>query len=145
MATKKNLQDLSGRRREIAESEAILYPLFWRESHAGRLGQFKEWRNVAMQVVDKARAVSAFRLLAAFDEVFSLSTCDITATDARIAMAAGHCATKTVQRGIADLKALGLIETSSVWLPNGEKLVRGRRIRLSVPENLTGVIVPEFR
>ncbi|MFJ6322298.1 MULTISPECIES: hypothetical protein [unclassified Rhizobium] len=145
MATKKNLNDLSGKRREIAKTEAILYPLFWRESHAGRRGQFKEWRNVAMQIVDKAKANATFRLLAAFDEVFEIETCEIIATDARIAAAAGHCATKTIQRGIADLKALGLIETSTVWLPNGEKLVRGRRIRLSVPADLSGIIVPDFR
>lgn len=124
------------------ETEAILFPAFWRESHYGRMQQFREWRNVAMQIVDRSGMSSPFRLLAAFDEVFSLVSCDITATDAEISVAAGHCATKTVQRGVADLKSLGLIMTSGLWIPKHEKHVRGRRIELAVPVDLDGVTIP---
>jgi hypothetical protein len=143
MATEKNLQNLSGKKRSAEGTEAIRFT-FWRESHYGRQQQFREWRNVAMQVVDRAGMLSAFRLLAAFDEVFSLSTCDITASNKRLSEAAGHCATKTIQRGIADLEALGLIMTKAIWIDAGEKHVRGRRIELCLPKNLLGVHVPNF-
>jgi hypothetical protein len=139
MASEKNLRALEGKRREVAENEAILFPLWWRESHFGRLEQFREWRRVAMQVVDRSGSIALFRLLAAFDDVFSLQDCDITATDERISRAAGRCGTKTVQRGIASLKSLGLITTSPVWIAKDEKRVRGRRIRLAVPRDISGI------
>lgn len=92
-----------------------------------------------MQIVDRKGAIALFRLLAAFDEVFSLQDCDITATDERIARAAGRCSTKTVQRGIALLKDYDLVIIEPMWIPKGEKLVRGRRIQLAVPLDLSGV------
>jgi hypothetical protein len=128
---------LSGKRKEIAPLKAIRYPDRWRESISGREEQFKEWRYIAMQVLQ--RNGGPFRVIAILDAVFLWEDCHILATNERLASEAGHCGTKTVQRDLSALEALGLIDRDIWWVDHGEKKVRGRRIRLSIPADVSGI------
>lgn len=133
---------LSGKRREIATVEAIRYPSYWRESLSGRAKQFRDWRYIAMQVLH--RNGGPFRIIAILDEVFDLETCEILATDSQLSTQAGHCGTKTVSREISALEKLGLITKESKWNENGGKMVRGRRIRLAIPSDVSDVHLRDF-
>ncbi|MDR6818463.1 hypothetical protein J2X76_003640 [Neorhizobium sp. 2083] len=129
---------LSGKRREVAEIKAIRYPDRWFGTSEGRHQQFKDWRYVAMQVLQK-NDVRAFRVLAILEDVFEWETFDIRLTDGQLSQAAGHCSSKTVSRELADLRRVGLILVDYGWTQKGGKNVKGRRVRLAFPADIGGI------
>lgn len=92
---------------------------------------------MAMQVIQ--RDGGPFRLIAIFDMVFDYVDGQCLATDEKFAREAGHCTVKTVSRELKALRQLGLIKAEPVWIDKGEKKVKGRRITLMIPLDLSGI------
>lgn len=130
---------LTGKRRERLEAPAIRYPHKWGETFAERGSQFLDWRDIAMQVVQ--RNGGSFRLIAIFDSVFDYVAGECLATDEKIARAAGRCTVKTISRELKALRQMGLIKAEPTWIEKGGKKVKGRRITLMIPVDLTGIEV----
>jgi hypothetical protein len=128
---------LSGTRRQIADTQAIRFPNRWLETTSERRDQFLEWRYIAMQVIQ--RNGGPFRLIAIFDEVFDLDTCECLASDEELAIEAGRCSSKTASRELRALRSLGLIIAETHWIEKAGKKVKGRRVRLAVPSDLSGI------
>lgn len=130
---------LSGKRRERLDAPAIRYPNKWGDTFAERYDQFDDWHDMAMQVV--SRDGGSFRLLAIFGKVFDHVQAECLATDELFARRSGRCTVKTVSRELKALRQLGLIRTQTVWIEKGEKKVKGRRITLMIPLDLSGIHV----
>ncbi|NTF54872.1 hypothetical protein G6L12_08190 [Agrobacterium rhizogenes] len=144
MDRKKNQTALSGKRKEIAQVNAIRYPGRWAESLSGKQAQVRDWRYIAMQLLH--RNTASFRLVAIIDDVFDFDECQVLKTDEGLALAAGHCGKKTIQRELSILYSLGLILKDEVWIDrsgNGKR-VRTRRIRLAIPMDVSGIHLRDF-
>ena len=131
---------LSGKRHEIAKERAIRFPDLWDREREKRVNQFRVWRYMAMQVLNR-RGVSAFRVMAILDQVFDFSDCCIYATDAELAWECGHCAEKTVRRDLNVLLSVGLLTAETTWIDKGGKMRKARKMKLAVPFDLTGIDV----
>ncbi|MCB5205041.1 hypothetical protein LH464_21480 [Neorhizobium sp. T786] len=130
---------LSGKHRELPRVQAIRYPYRWEDSGIKRVQQFKDWRHIAMQVLQRSKG--SFRVVAIMDEAFDFETCECLKTDEEIALEAGNCTVKTIQRDLRALRQAGLILSETHWINKGGKKVKGRRVRLAVPSDLTGINV----
>lgn len=119
-----------------ASAKAIRFPV-WEAEFGRRWEQYLEWRHIAVQVIQ--RAGGSFRIIAILDEVFDLAAGECWATDDEFARASGGCSTKTASRDIAHMKALGLFIADSGWRMKAGKNVRARRLRLSVPIDISGI------
>lgn len=92
-----------------------------------------------MQVLTKRGG--SFRIIAILEEVFDFDACECWETNEEFARAGGHCTTKTVSRELSALKGFGLITAEPGWIEKAGKMTKGRRIRLSVPSDLSGIHV----
>lgn len=128
----------SMRRAKAPAVKAIRYPDQWSRSLDERDQQWKDWRHIAMQVLQQ-NDCRAHRVLAILQDLFDWDKEEISATDEGFAAASGYCSTKTVQRDLKDLRRLGLIVSVPEWKDRGGKYVKGRTITLSLPESLDGV------
>lgn len=128
---------LTGRHRERSGAEAIRYPNRWGDTFAERATQFLDWRYIAMQVIQ--RDGGSYRLVAIFDTVFDYIEGACFATNEKFAQEAGHCTVKTVSRELKALREMGLIKSDPTWLEKQGKMVKGRRITLMIPIDMTGI------
>ena len=80
-----------------------------------------------------------FSVLAILDQLFDIEAGECVATNEAFAFEAGHCSVRTVIRELNALRSFGLITAETAWLSKDGKNVKGRRIRLSIPIDLTGV------
>jgi hypothetical protein len=134
MTSKKNLDGLAGKRREIAPTEAIRFGNGWPANQADRIERFRDWRYTAMQVLH--RNGGPFRLMGVYDEAMSWDNGEIWASDEDIAVLAGHCGPKTISREVAAMRRLGLIIVELGWRDRFGKMVRTRKIRMAIPKTL---------
>lgn len=130
---------LSGKHRERDGVKAIRYPNKWGDTFAEREAQFDDWLDIAMQVISREK--SSFRVIAIFHRVFDWVDGACFETNETIARKAGRCAVKTVSRELSALRDMGLIKTDPMWIEKQGKLVKGRRITLMVPHDLSGIDV----
>lgn len=98
-----------------------------------------EWRYIAMQVI--TRNGGNFRIMAIIDAVFDISSCHIISTDEEMALGAGGCSVKTISRDLGAMKDMGLIIAADAWIEKNGKKVKGRKIRLAVPSDMTGIFI----
>lgn len=92
---------------------------------------------MALQVMRKNGGIVG--VMSVFEDFFDFDACDCTATDEELAGEAGRCVIKTISREIQAMRLLGLITTEPYWIQRGGKKVKGRRIRLALPADLSGV------
>jgi len=79
--------------------------------------------------------------MAIIDAVFDMSSCQIISTDEEMAIEAGGCSVKTISRDIRAMKDMGLIIAEETWIEKNGKMVKGRKIRLSIPSDLSGIFI----
>lgn len=128
---------LTGKHRERSGVQAIRYPNRWGDTFAERATQLMDWRYIAMQVI--RRDGGPFSVIAIFDVVFDYVEGACFATNEKLAIEAGHCTIKTVSRELRALRDLGLIKADPTWIEKQGKMVKGRRITLMIPIDLTGI------
>lgn len=131
--------ELSGKHRTRESVRAIRYPNKWGETFPEREAQFADWFDIAMQVIGREKG--SFRVIAIFDQVFDWVDGACFETNETIARKAGRCTVKTVSRELKSLRDMGLIATQPMWIEKEGKLVKGRRIMLTVPYDLSGIDV----
>jgi hypothetical protein len=94
---------------DIVESRPVRWPKTRREQYR----QFDAWHAIAMQLIDHAGL--SFRTIATFSKFVNWKTGTLWPTDKTFAAHAGNCAEKTVWRDIQNYKAIGVIDTKSVF------------------------------
>lgn len=130
---------LTGKRKSFDGKGSSLFPERWMRTVDERRGQVNEWRYIAMQVI--TRNGGGFRIMAIIDAVFDMSSCQIISTDEEMAIEAGGCSVKTISRDIRAMKDMGLIIAEETWIEKNGKMVKGRKIRLSIPSDLSGIFI----
>lgn len=126
---------LSGKHRKTAETLAFRYPDPWAPTLVDRWQQFKDWRYLAMQVLRKNKG--PFGVMVVLEEFFDMTAGHCLATNEELAGETGRCAVKTIDREIQAMRRLGLILTEPYWIQRGGKKVKGRRIRLAIPADIS--------
>jgi hypothetical protein len=126
-------QNLSGKHRQVAESEGEIYPRVWAQSLYGRRVQLDDWRYMAAQILHENGC--SFRVFSAYDRLIDWDACEIASGDYEIAEETGRCDKKTVSREIAMHKRLGIITVEYEVRESSGKLARTRVMRPALPKN----------
>jgi hypothetical protein len=125
-------QNLSGKHRQVAESEGEIYPRVWALSFYGRRVQLDDWRYMAAQILHENGC--SFRVFSVYDRLIDWDACEIASSDHEIAEEAGRCEKKTVSREIAMHKRLGIITIEYETRSRSGKLSRTRVLRPALPK-----------
>lgn len=124
-------------RRRITTSAAVRFPNRWSDSEKGRKQQFYEWKYIAMQVMRANGGICS--IIAVIQDVFDFDRRACYATNDELADEAGRCSPKTISRDVSAMKEMGLIICDTEWIEKSGKKTKARRIRLSTPEDMTGI------